>query len=216
MADRFYELRVGQWARRLSLAVKLVDAVTGGRPVGDPTVRIDGVDAEPVENPSGYRVFSDLPADTATLVVDGGDPYVDVARPDVAVVDLAAPGTDVDPTDPESLPVETVELQPAPAYRFPAGTTRVRGHVRDAQGNPVDGATVSVRHLDRAMATGPDGEFVLFFDPSADDDVSVSGGGVEVTGSDPTLVAAHPDLGTTTGTLPVPEGERSVLALDYD
>lgn len=215
VADRFYELRVGKWARRLSLAVKLEDAVTGGPPVGDPAVRIDGTDAEPVVNPSGYRVFTDLPAETATLVVEGGEAHLDAERSGVEVVDMTAPGTDVDPADPESLPVETVALQPAPAYRFPAGTTRVRGHVLDASDAPVAGATVSIRHLDRSMETGPRGEFVLFLDPS-DDDVSVSDGLVEVKHSNPTVVATHPDHGTMTAALAVPEGERSVLTLGYD
>ena len=129
MSERDDAVAAGTTTTRLSLAVKLVDAFTGGRPAGTPRVSLADVDADPIEKPSGYRVFLDLDAGPVTVDVDGGEPYLDARREDVDAVDLSDPDTDLDPSDPDTLPVTTVELLPAPPYRFPAGATLVRGHV---------------------------------------------------------------------------------------
>lgn len=145
MSDRrTARTEVGTWITTLSLAVVLEDGFTNESPVRSPEVRLEGIDVEPVTTPSGYQVFLDLPADPVTVVVDGRNPFLDERREAVDVIDLSDPNADVDPADPESLPVETVVLRPAPSYRFPSGATVVRGVVRTASDEPVSDATVSI------------------------------------------------------------------------
>lgn len=214
MSDRRAGPKLGETTTRLSLAVRLVDAFTDGRPVGSQRVSIEGVDAEPVRNPSGYHVFRDLAADTVTLVVDGGPRYDDARVEDVEVVDLTAPDHGVDPADPATWPVETVELAPSPTYEFPAGTTLVRGTVRDSSDETVAGATVSVRDAPPEAETDENGGYVLFFGPELSADVSVDGGLVEVDDANPVVEASHPDHGTASETVEVEEGALTVLDLD--
>lgn len=143
---------VGTVEHDLSLAVRLTDGVVGGRPVGDPTVRVDGVDEVPYENRSGYHLFFDLPATTVTVRVDGGHRYQDVSR-----------SVPVDPSgsfDPGT--AEEFVLEPTTRYSFPAGLTRVRGRVFDG-GSPVPDATVSVTGFSRSIQTTDIGEYVYYF-----------------------------------------------------
>lgn len=157
----------------LCLAVKPVDAVTGGRLLGDPTVTVEGIDAEPVENRSGYHVFlGPAPPDGPLAVsVDGGERYLATGR-DV----LVSSGNDDDGVDdravdegsdiavvPSARPVLRIELRPSPAYPFPPHATLVRGHVRDTDREGVVGARLSVRGVDVSTRSVRDGEFVLPF-----------------------------------------------------
>jgi len=225
----------------LSFAVRLTDAFTGNRPE-DVTVAIDPVDVDPVLNPSGYHVFLDLDADAVTLTVDGGDDYVDERRrvlfdPEAADAD---PGSDTavagDDDGSEAVPTHVVEdpstpleieLTPTPAYAFPSSTTTVRGHVEDADGDPVAGATVTLREFDPVVETTDSGEFALWAPVTAEHVVrrdgrnvvvvdSIDGNGTSGTaladgdGTDPTLVVEHPDFGETTEPVEVAAGARTV------
>lgn len=216
MRDGRY-VEAGERTTRVSLAIKLVDAVTGKRPVGSPTVRVGNSDADPVVTPSGYRVFLDLDPGTVSVTVDGGTRYLDTRRDSVSVVDVSAPDTDVDPSDPATLPVAEVSLLPSPAYQFPPGTTRVRGHVSDSGGDPVSGAAVSIRGLDYTSETNASGEFALFVPDVTADDVVAEGGRklVQVEGDDPVIEVEHPSLGTTSDAVAVEEGALTVHHVDY-
>lgn len=181
MSDELNEVKVGERTTTLSLAVKLVDAVTGRPPVGNPRVRIEGIDSEPVENPSGYHLFFDLdPVDDLVSVnVDAGKRYQDES-------------CEVDLSDRDLREPLEIELLPVASYEFPAGSTVVRGHVLDADGNEVDGAHVSIRGLDSSTETGETGEFALFL--GGNDALDVEGGNgeerkkvVKVDGGDPTI-----------------------------
>ena len=181
MSKERNEVKVGERVTTLSLAVRLVDAVTGESPGGTPRVHIEDVAAEPVETPSGYHLFLDLdPVDgTVTLHVDAGERYQDERR-------------DVDLSDRDSCQPLEVELLPAASYDFPAGTTLVRGHVRDSDGNGVGGVHLSIRGLDSSIETDETGEFSLFFGGNDALDVDREGGEgrtkvVKVDGSDPTI-----------------------------
>jgi len=224
----------------LSFAVRLTDRFTGDRPEGT-RFAVDPVDVDPVTNRSGYHVFLDLDADAVTLTVDGGDRYVDERRrvllaPDVDPDD--APGTgDTDGgtdeseetppthvvTDPGD-PLE-IDLCPTPAYGFPSSTTTVRGHVEDADGDPVAGATVALEEFDPVVETTGTGEFALWVPVSAEHVVRREGRNVVVVdslasdggtaladgdGTDPTLVVSHPERGGTSEGLEVAAGTRTV------
>lgn len=158
--------KVDELSRDLALAVRVTDAVTGGQPVGNPEVRIQGVDERPARNLSGYYLFFDLPEEEVTVTVDAGDEYHD-----------ASTKADLDPTsDDFQDPGEAtgIALEPTPAYQFPAGLTRVRGTLLKTAGNqsmPVPGAEITVlappgqNQSDmRTVRTTDAGEFVYYFD----------------------------------------------------
>ena len=107
---------------RGSVAVRLRDAVTGGRPRGSPTVALEHDLAEFVETPSGTHVVTNLDCDDDSVIVEvtAGEQYLPERR-DVPVLDN---GGDRTPT--------TIDLLPAPAYRFPADATVVRGATKVA------------------------------------------------------------------------------------
>jgi len=65
---------------------------------------------------------------------------------------------------PENL-VLPVRLIPRNAYPFPAGTTLLRGTVRDVVGNPVPDATVERVGSTLSTRTALNGDFVLYFSP---------------------------------------------------
>lgn len=166
--------RMSETTTNLSFAVLLVDAVTGGRPTGDVSVGLATAPDAAVENPSGFHLFLDLETDPVTLVVDGGDRYVDERRTvyhvgsppsDEAGVEIDDPGTPV-----------VVTLAPTPAYQFPAGTTRLRGTVTDGTDDtPVGGATVSLEGFDGKARTTDAGEFALHVPATAKHVVRVDG-----------------------------------------
>jgi len=151
MSDRWQQ--VGAFGHDLALAVRLTDGVAGGRPIGTPSVRVDGVDEVPPRNRSGYHLFFDLPPTSVTVRVDGGAYYRDASRT-----------VDVDPSNPTYDPgtAEEFVLEPTPAYSFPSGLTRVRGQVRQS-GQPVSDAEVSVQGLPGTVRTTDTGEFVYVF-----------------------------------------------------
>jgi len=201
---------LGSVSTTLSLAVRLVDRYTGGLPIGDPEVRIENRDVDPVRNPSGYHVFLDLDPGTVTVAVDGGRYYVDERVTGVDAVDLTDPATNVDLSDPATLPLERIELAPAPPYLFPSTATTVRGTVHDPAGKGLSDATVSITDVNRDTRTDANGEFVLFLDSARDEHATVDDGAVRVNGTAPVLTVSHPDLGSTSDTL-ADSGGRSVL-----
>lgn len=212
MSDRRTTASLGSVSTTLSLAVQLVDRYTGRLPRGDPKVRVEEREVDPVRNPSGYHVFLDLDPGPVTVVVDGGQQYVDERITGVQAIDPTDPATSVDPSDPDTLPLERIALAPAPPYRFPATATLVRGTVVDPAGNRLPGATVSVANTDRNTRTDANGEFVLFFDPVTGEDVTAGDDGpvVQVNDAPPVVTVTHPDQGTTSETLEDSDGDSLV------
>lgn len=241
--------------RRLSLAVRLLDAFTGeplparhlpteaterlssdtarrwsegpsGRGSGreprarvsaGPTVSIAGVEAAPVVNPDGYLLYfeTDLPRDggDVDIRVDGGRRYLDESVT----------------TNPATLdaqhPVVSVELHPAPGYRFPAGTTLVRGLVVDDRDGQVEtdvalrlfglaGVSVSLDGVDRSVETTADGEFVLFVKGLTAD--RLDDGRVRIDGDSPRLSVDHPDAGGASAPVEILEGRTACYHFKYD
>lgn len=207
-AVRVYdEEKLEERATRVSLAVVLVDAFTGGRPRGDPSVSIDGTPADPVLNASGYHVFVDLDlAGDVTVSVDGGAYYADPE--------------DKTETVPAADSVE-FELVPTPTYPFPPGTSLVRGRVLDetgAEASRVADAHVRVDDIDRPTTTTSDGEYVVCF--AGADPVSIVRDGdtwfVRVNGADPTITVEADGLGSRSITEPIPAGRTTVVDLVYE
>lgn len=153
----------------LSFAVDLVNPVTGGRPGDDVTVSLADAPAEPVTNPSGFRLFFEVAEDPVTLRVDGGDRFFD----EQTTVPHGGLHTGDQPPDPE---VVQIELTPTPAYQFVPGTTLLRGVVTDnplPNGDGVGDATVSLADIptEESSVNAPtteSGEYVLRIPVSAD------------------------------------------------
>ena len=125
-ANRFIAYQDHTVARKVSLAVWLIDEVTGQKPTLDVTVRLKGVVQKPVRNPSGYYCFTDLADGNYTLVVKA-----DPVRSDwfvTAVQDITLPRPD--PLE----PVAEIILKPKLSYPFPNHITLVRGFVTDNAG----------------------------------------------------------------------------------
>jgi hypothetical protein len=212
----------------LSFAVLLRDVFTGGRPDADVDVRIDSALADSAVNPSGFHVFLDVEAESVTLTVDGGDDYVDQEW----TVVLSGSVPDTGPVFEVSAPSDplVVELTPTPAYEFPDTTTVIRGHVEDADGTPIDDATVTLQEFDPVVETTTNGEFALFVPATADqvmrrdgrnvvvvddggDDQVVTNGGH---GTDPTLEVTHPSHDDAVEQLEVESGTRNVHYVTLD
>jgi hypothetical protein len=215
MAERFQEVEMP--TTRLALAVKPLDAVTGDALRGEATVSIDGVDHEPVLNPSGYWLFLSppvsLPSDPVTVRITAGPEYVPVVS-ETTVGDLPTPGVRLD-------------VYPSVSYPFARGTTLVQGRVEDG-GDPVGGATVTIKHAPPKTRTDTDGSFALAVDgidattdeqldsplrvdPEDDDHprrVRVKPEGDAE--AEPRLEVTHPDGRSLTTDQTITEGERTV------
>lgn len=217
MNDRLRGVKLGEITTRVSLAVELTDSFTDRPPLGTPRVRIENRNMTPIRTPSHFHVFTDLPADTVTVRIDSEDRYLPERIEDVTVKDLIDPATDIDPSDPATLPLVQVDLIPAPPYRFPAGTTRIRGSVSDSAGDPVPEADLTVPTLEASTRTTDTGEFVLFLTGLTDEDVRAADNDrlVTVDGGDPTIEVEHPDLGATSESVTVPEGTLTVRHIAY-
>jgi hypothetical protein len=147
--------------QRVSLAVRLMDDLTGRPARGPISVTLQGRAGLPVANAGGYFVFSDLPTGTVQVRV-----RADAYLPEAFDVTLPLPN----PRE----PVREVTLRPSRLYGFPSGSTLLRGVVRDAAGGPVAGA--SVQGVGRDTRTGEDGRFVAYFRGLTEDDVTVVDG----------------------------------------
>lgn len=191
----------------VSLAVHLVEGVTGGPPTEIPTVTLLGIDAEPRPKSDRYLLFLDvdLPESPATTVieVDGGDTYRDVTREVV----LTGAGDQAAPAEPEvypaSEPVVTVHL-------FGDDDTVVRGVVRDGSGGRIDGGALRVTDRDLTADVDANGRFVLYIaDPPVDGELEVV---LEVEELDSPETVTLPVAGgdETTVTLVVSEGAVTV------
>lgn len=194
---------LGTASSHLSLAVRPMDSFTGRSAIDGPDVTLEDRPDEPVRNPSGYFVFLDIEPGSVTVLVNGGSRFLDERIPGVTAVDITDPATTVDPADPTTFPVETVELTPSPAYPFPSGTTLIRGRVLDPSDEPIPGATVGIRNHDAGTRTDRNGEYVVFIDPvPAADVTTVDDRRVfEVNDSAPELEVNDPNAGTKTVTL---------------
>ncbi|MDS0301133.1 carboxypeptidase-like regulatory domain-containing protein [Halogeometricum sp. S1BR25-6] len=204
-SDRLGE-RLGTSTARLSLAVRPVDAFAGTCLRDQLTVRLSGA-ARPVPSPSGHFLFFDLDEtkDPRTVIVTSEDRFL----PTEVAVTLA----DLEPLS----PVIEVPLTPAPAYRFPAWATLVRGRVLTAATEPVADATITLSGLDTTGRTDDRGEFVVGLPPlDARDVVERDGRRVVVPAGDPlTVMATHPtlDLVSESTEVTVTEGETVSVSL---
>ncbi len=154
---------------RLSLAISLKDAYSGGRPQGIVELIIDGHE-KPVLNPSGYYTFLNLPAGRYQLKVVSEN-YMDEQKM-VNIEDRA-------------FAVEEISLMPKTCYPFPPGVTLVRGRLKDFRG-AIAGAVLkgSLSESHFFGRTDERGEFVIFFDPLKDEEVMKEGKMTYVKGPD--------------------------------
>lgn len=206
--------KLSEFETTLFLAVAMVDPVTRGEPRGRPRVSIPGAEGERVRNRSGYHLFLDASVSDPTLVVDGGDYYLDerVQVPRSTFVDQRG--------DPKRTPSIAVWLTPAPAYEFPAGATVVRGRVTEspARDDPVPGAELSLERTDVATRAVAAGEYVLYVPPDVGTVTTDADGDrvVQVGGDDPSVAVDHPDGSTSTTVTPtLVEGRQTTVDVAF-
>lgn len=224
---------MGTTETTLSIAVRLRDAFTARPLARAPRVTLADRPERFVRNRSGYHVLTDLPDDVSsvTIVVDPGDRFL----PERRVLD----GSDL-----ESRPaVLEIDLLPAPAYRFPADATLVRGTISEADDGqsdtPLSGVDVTVdtrtdgnggANADTDFTargrSDDDGEYVLFFRGLTGDDVRTGyedaeddecrGRVVHVDGEKPVLRAIHHETDSeTTDPVGVEVGETTSHDIEF-
>lgn len=156
---------------QLSLAVSLKDGFTGGKPEGNIELTIDG-HGRPVQNPSGYHNFLNLPSGSYQLKVISEN-YLDEAIT-VNIVD-------------NQYTVKEISLTPRSSYHFSAGDTLVRGALKASWG-PVADAVLkgSLSASSFSGRTDKRGEFVIFFGPLKDEEVMKEGITTYIKNPDPT------------------------------
>lgn len=198
--------QLDSFTHECSMAVQLVDSLTEGAPVGDPTLSVTNADVEPVTNPSGYRVFVDLEDESATLALRvESDAY------------LVAEQSETPSTLPDDDPLVAVRLEPGPGYPFGSGETVVRGLVEDGD-EPVAGA--EVEYVEGAASTRTDdrGDFALPMKTLTDDGLGTDGDGnraLKPGGSDPTIRATLADDRTADRTVTVRIGETASTTFSF-
>lgn len=198
MSDRVDFVKVGTTTTRLTLAVELIDTFTGKQPGEELPVSAADVDTMPVTNLSGFHLFLDLPNDPLTIVVDGGDRYLDLEET-------------IDPTEHDP-PAVQLNVMPSPGYRFPPGATLLRGFVVDNSDDPIEGATVSIRDTGGETVTDENGEFVLFIKSITPTDIHRTDDGIRlirINGDNPEIHVAHSNHENTTTHPPLEEGSTT-------
>lgn len=205
MSDR-EATKVESFTTELSVAVELVDSLTGEPPVGRPTVRVTNADDDVERTPSGYYVLVDLPSDPATIEV---------------TVESEAYLEETDSITHGSLPADEplyeIELVPGPAYPFGGGETLVRGVVEDGD-EPVAGAEVAYVEGSATTRTNETGEYVLPIRGVESADVGTDSDGTRILdpgGGSITVEATHPDGRTTDADVVVPLGGTASAPLAY-
>ncbi|MDH4100932.1 MAG: hypothetical protein OEV28_10240 [Nitrospirota bacterium] len=191
----------------LTFALRLTDAFTGLEPRGSLVLALDGVRANVPRNRSGYWLFLNLP-----LTSSGGGvaTYRLEVRSDFYVTQVQE---DIRPGEMDrSNPVVSLNLEPLPSYPFSAGSTLIRGVVQDDDGNPIEGATVEIRHSSIETTTTASGEFVLYFRQITPDDVEIVGGKRLMVVNNSTnlrIRANHPDFKHSNVDMQVEEGQEN-------
>ena len=167
----------------LSLAVRLTDDFTGQpRPIGIVRVSLREHNRPAIQNPSGYFLFTDMAANTYTLLVSS-EYYFPVER------EVSLPFADT------LNPVVNVRLKPQPYYPFPPRSTLLKGLVTDTGGNFVSDAEVAILEKGLVNQTTDQGEFILYFTGLTEDDIMVVSGRQLIKGNGSprmTLEVTHP------------------------
>jgi len=154
-----------QIGRGVVLVVKLTDRFTGGQPFGEVELFIKDSRINPIKNLSNFFVYTQLPEDEFTIIVETQYyNHEEITLTPGAVAQL-------DPTD----PVIEVKLEPLPSYPFPSNATLIRGMVVDKENNAVPRAEVEIDGKEGEMHTTHRGEFVLFFNALTEDDIKMDG-----------------------------------------
>ncbi|MFC6724136.1 hypothetical protein ACFQE1_07065 [Halobium palmae] len=190
---------------RLAFAVRLVDLVTGDRPLSTPPIETDLLGVPKTVNRSGFHLFVDVEQPDEDFLLTVG-PHRLYHGETVSVrisPDPPAAGEDVRVVSP-SFPALELTLSPTTEYPFQPWHTVVRGHVYqrpptpDGDRVPVPDATLSVDGVDVETRSTPTGEYVLCFPETEAVTVDVVEGipRLLVGNADPVIEVDHPQLET--------------------
>jgi hypothetical protein len=145
---------------RVSLAVALIDDYTGTQPIGTVKVITKKLGVQAIKNRTGFYIFADMADGRYTIQIKSEYYYVEEHEIEIPV------------SDPLN-PVLATTLRPLPSYAFPSRATLIRGLVRDAQRNHIEGARVEVIGKKVETKTTNTGEFVLYFKGLTEDEIVV-------------------------------------------
>ncbi|WP_343834740.1 hypothetical protein [Bacillus horti] len=121
------------WQTRCSIVVQLIDAYTGGTPVGnDAVIYLEGSRQRPIQKDQGTYVFTDLPTGTYNITIQSE--YYMPARKEVIVEQHSE--------NKNAYSVTHIVLFPTPAYPVHQGATILRAMLRDSNGAPLSGVLV--------------------------------------------------------------------------
>lgn len=150
-------ITVNTRSTRVSIAFRLVDAVTGGSPVSEVLVRLADVDQIATVTPAGYVLFLNLPDGEYDVIVEARDYFLSApVTVDTAALDLLTGAVEL-------------SLEPRASYPFAVGTTLLYATVINQIGVPVADARVEVMggEFDGTFSTtDASGRCVLYFDLS--------------------------------------------------
>lgn len=128
MTNKFIAYLDHKIVNTVSLAVWLIDEVTGKRPMTPITVRLKGVASKPIQSLRGYWCFMNLNEDTYTIVAESApvsnDWYVGVEQ-QIELSTLNA-----------RHPLVELILKPKPSYPFPNHLTLIKGVIQEPGGDP--------------------------------------------------------------------------------
>jgi hypothetical protein len=143
---------------KLTFAIWLTDEFTQQGPVGIVQMKMKGGSRTAVRNLSGYFLFTDLTPGSYDVLIES-----ELYFPAEQTIDSTA-------LNPQH-PVTEIVLKPNPQYPFNGSAALLRGVVTN--GNPVQGAKVSVTGKTMTTVTDGQGEFVLFFKGTKQEAITV-------------------------------------------
>lgn len=154
------------------------------------------------ENPGRLQVFTDLSGSNFTTVIENKYYF---PREVVVNVPSLNPRT----------PLVNVTMKPNYLYPFPSGSTLIRGQVVSSANGPIAGASVTLVGKPISNLTDPEGRFVIYFPPLAEEEITRQNNQRLVTiGASVTLqlTVTHPNFQSRTMAIgTVPEGETKLL-----
>lgn len=130
-------IRVSQLKTRVSLVVCVIDALTSKAPLGNTTmVYLEGTRSKAINKSNGSYIFNDVPPGDYRLTISSEYYFQEQT--------LITVGTDKF--------IEIVHLKPLPSYPFSQGTGLIRVMLHDAEGAPLQDASLQAMILTEECA----------------------------------------------------------------
>jgi hypothetical protein len=193
----------------VSVAVRLINDYTDENPTSKIELYLKdqmGRERKPVRNAGGYYIFFNLPKDSYTILVKGGECYFDKME-DVSSSELGI----------QRPVVKNISLTPSPSYSFSANATLIRGCLLDSQRKGISKAVIGVKGKKDVFQTTENGEFAVYFRGLEEYEVKKVDGKmmVKINGENPILEIKHPDFENMTKSVEVEERKTVSLSITF-